>query len=257
MTYYVELRAAVRRTHAPRLVPLEQVAEHSGFRSVFAFDEATAQRIREQGGTGGLRNCPVYADTMFMDFDSHRPDEFLAWLAGSGLEHSIWDSGGRSVHVHIPMQPVFGAWVPRACKEWTKKHAPTADISFLHPAGVYRLAGTFHAKFPGRCKTLIGHAPGNLLVLAEPIGAARFTPQPLAESTPEHFFTMLTKAVGEGNRRPYAWQLATVAAECGMEFDDAVEHLLWWNSRLVDPPHAPDAIIKQVESAYLRMARLA
>jgi hypothetical protein len=254
MTYYVEIRTAVKRTHAPRLVPLEQVSQHTGFRSTFAYDAATAARIREQGSTGGLRNCEVFADTLFMDFDGHEPTQFREWLAGSGLAYEEWDSGGRSVHFHIPMQPVFGAWVPRACKQWVKQRAPTADISFYHPAGVYRLPGTYHSKHPGRCKVLVSGKTGDILELTAPADE-RYVPVHIDETTPEKFFTLLMQAVGEGQRRPRAWLLSTMAAECGMEFDEAVEHLLFWNSKLVDPPHAPDTIIKQVESAYRRLAR--
>ncbi len=254
MSYLVEIRTAVQRRGPPRLVPLAEVDQHRGFRSCFAYDAATVQRIREQGGTGGLRNCEVFADMLFMDFDGHDPTQFREWLAGSGLGYEEWDSGGRSVHFHIPMQPVFGAWVPQACKQWTRRHAPTADVSFLHPAGVYRLPYTYHSKHAGRCKVPVGGQAGHLLTLAKPADE-RYVPAAIQDSTPERFYTMLTKAVGEGNRRPYAWHLATVAAECGMEFDDAVEHLLWWNQHLCDPAHSADAIIKQVESAYRRLAR--
>jgi hypothetical protein len=256
VSYWAEIRTAVRRTHAPRLVPLDQVDQHTGFRSVFAYDDATAERIREQGGTGGLRNVPVYADTLFLDFDGHDPSEFREWLLGSGLSGFEFDSGNRSVHFHIPMQPVFGAWVPRACKLWVKKHAPTADISFYHPAGVYRLEGTYHPKQPGRCKTLTGMWGGEALVLPEP-AAERFAPAAAEETTPEQFYTMLLQSVAEGGRRPRAWLLATMAAECGMSFDEATDHLLWWNQHHCHPAHSADAIIKQVESAYRRLARQA
>lgn len=252
--YYVEVRSSVRRVGPPRLVPLDQVGQHRGFRSVVAYDETVANLIREQGGTANLRGQPVYADTLFMDFDSHSPDEFLAWLATSGLEHTIWDSGGRSVHVHIPMRPVFGPWVTDSMKEWTKQHAPTADISFLHPAGQYRLPYTFHAKHAGKSKQLVSSREGALLELV-PTDREVFAASDQPSVGKEEFIRMLMQAVGEGHRRPRAWLLATMAAECGLEFEDAVEHLLWWNSKLVDPPHEADTIIKQCESAYRRMAR--
>lgn len=256
MSHWVEIRAAVRRTGVPRLVPLAEVDQHTGFRSTFAYDADTAQRIRDQGSTGGLRHCPVYADTLFMDFDGHQPDEFREWLAGSGLAYEEYDSGNRSVHFHIPLLPVFGPWVPRACKLWVKRRAPTADVSFYHPAGMYRLPGTYHPKQPGRCKMLVGHKSGDILALTQP-AAETYTPRHADETTPERFFTTLMQAVGEGQRRPRAWLLATMAAECGLEFNEAVDHLLWWNSRLVLPPHAEDTIVQQVTSAYRRLARCA
>jgi hypothetical protein len=252
--YWVEVRSSVRRSGPPRLIPLADVDGQTGFRSIVAYPEDVAQLIRDQGGTANLRGQPVYADTLFIDFDGHEPTEFRAWLQGSGLAYTEWDSGNRSVHFHIPLVPIFGPWVTDAMRKWVKQHAPTADISFYHPAGQYRLPGTFHSKRPGQCKSLVCGREGNLLEL-RPAARETFAAAYQATGSREEFFRTLTQAVGEGHRRPRAWLLATQAAECGMEFDDAVEHLLWWNGNLVDPPHEPETIIKQVESAYRRLAQ--
>lgn len=252
-TYYVEVRASVRRVGAPRLVPLDQIYQHTGFRSVVSYDEKVAALIREQGGTANLRGQSVYADTLFMDFDGHDPASFREWLIASGLGYIEYESGNRSVHYHIPIKPMYGPGVTDAMKAWTKKHAPSADISFLHNAGVYRLPLTYHPKQPGKSKQVVVSRPGPLLEL-DAVAAEQFDAADAGGSR-EEFFTLLTQAVGEGKRQPRAWLLATMAAECGMEFDEASEHLLWWNTWLVDPPHEPDVIIKQVESAYRRLAR--
>ncbi len=254
MTYWVEVRSAVRRTGPIRLVPLSDVNEHRGFRSTFAYDETVTQLIRDQNGTHHLRGQPVYADFIFLDFDSHVPHEFLAWLATSGLSNSIYDSGGRSVHVHIPIEPVFGVWVPFAVKQWTKQYAPTADISFLHPAGVYRLQGTFHAKHAGRSKQLTSEQEGSKVQLS-PVQQAAFTSSYSDGSTRDEFFLMLTKVKGEGHRSGHLWHLATVAAECGIEFDEAMQHLLWWNGKWCRPSHDADKVRSQCESAYRRLSR--
>jgi hypothetical protein len=253
MNLWVEIRASIRRSGPPRLVPLAEVSAHTGFRSIVAYDDAVAAQIRQQGSTANLRTCEVYADTLFMDFDSHDPTEFRAWLQATGLGYEEYNTGGRSVHFHIPMAPIKGAWVTIAMKAWTRKHAPTADISFLHNAGMYRLPGTFHSRNPGRRKVLVCRKDGPLLELSKP-GRETFSAYP-GTGSHEELFLLLTQAVGEGHRRPRAWLLATMAAECGMEFDEAVEHLLWWNSKFVDPPHEAQTIINQIESAYRRLAQ--
>jgi len=254
--YFVEIRAAVRRMGPPRLVPLADVDRHFGFRSVFCYDTDTAQSIAEAGNTANLRACEVYADTVFMDFDGHEPTAFRAWLAGSGLTYTEWDSGNRSVHYHIPIAPIFGYWVPAAVKAWTQKHAPTADISFLHPAGMYRLPGTYHAKNPGRRKELVAQQDGDTLVLAPPPPTAL---RPLAfsdgESTTEDFYILLSQVKGEGHRSGHLWRMATVASEAGIAFDVALERMQWWNDRMAATPHDSTKVLRQCESAYRRKAR--
>ena len=253
MNYFVEVRATVQRYGRPRLVPLSDIGNYHGFRSTFAFDADTAQRIDDQGAMRDLRGASVYADTLFMDFDGHQPDEFRAWLMTSGLAWDEYDSGNRSVHFHIPMEPVEGAWVPQAMKAWTKLHAPTADTSFLHPAGQYRLPGTYHAKQPGRRKQLVASGLGVPLVLERPsiMPPIRLDNE---ESSREQFFAMLLTSKGEGSRRPWLWQAATTGAEAGLSFDEVLEGLLVWNTHCCQPPHDKQTVIKQTESAFRRLS---
>jgi hypothetical protein len=249
--YFVEIRAAVARVGKPVLVPLAEVHKHTGFRSAFAYPENVADFIREQGSTNNLRGMPVYADTLFMDFDSHRPDDFLAWLATSGLAYSVWDSGGRSVHVHIEMEPALGPWVPDAMRAWTKQHAPTADVSFLHPAGMYRLAGTYHHRNPGRCKTMTDKRDGTKLKLSPVAGIKPFVATE-ATGTREHFFMLLTERKTEGHRAPFIWRIATAGAEAGLPYEEVLEHVRWWNEHFCFPPRDDRTIMNQVQSAYRR-----
>lgn len=256
MTYWAEVRATVRRSGPPRLVPLADVDRYTGFRSIVAYDDATADRIREQSSTADLRGTAVYADTLFVDFDGHDPLAFRKWLQGSGLAWQEYDSGNRSVHLHIPLTPICGAWVTDAMKVWTRQHAPTADISFLHPAGMYRLPGTYHPKQPGRRKELVAEAAGAPLALPEPT-ERQYTMPKIAASSRDEFFAMLTQQQGEGHRRPFLWRLATTGAEAGMEFDEVYEHACFWNERFCIPPHEDSVVLRQCESAFKRLGRRA
>lgn len=253
MTYYVEIRATVQRSGRPRLVPLTEVGNYRGFRSTFAFSEQLAARIEATGAMRDLRGESVYADTLFMDFDGHDPADFRLWLQSSGLAWDEYDSGNRSVHFHIPMEPVEGAWVPQAMKAWTKLHAPTADTSFLHPAGQYRLPGTYHAKQPGRRKQLVASGLGVPLVLERPSIMPRIVFRD-DETSREDFFGMLLVTKGEGSRRPWLWQAATTGAEAGLSFDEVLEGLLVWNTHCCQPPHEKQTVLKQVEAAFRRLS---
>jgi hypothetical protein len=254
MTYFVEIRATVQRTGRPRLVPLTEVGNYHGFRSVFAYSSELVARIEAMGAMRDLRGSSVYADTLFMDFDGHDPSAFRTWLTTSGLAWDEFDSGNRSVHFHIPIEPVEAVWVPEAMKLWTKKHAPTADISFLHPAGQYRLPGTYHAKQPGRRKELVQSGLGVPLVLERPSIMPRIAAFTDEDVTPEQFFSMLLVTKGEGQRRPWLWHCATIGAEAGLSFDELFEGLLVWNAHCCLPPHDKQTVMKQTESAFRRLS---
>jgi hypothetical protein len=249
--YWVEVRSTVQRKGEISLIRLDSIKHHTGFRSVFAYDDETVIRIMEQKSTQGLKNTPVYADTLFMDFDGHDPTDFRKFLDEQRLSYLEYDSGNRSVHFHVFLEPIFGSWVPKACKDWVKKHAPTADISFYHPAGMYRLPGTYHAKRPGRSKTLTNYAVGSFLQslrLYEP-NSDRTTITPQDASTLEDLFTLLTQTKIEGSRRPFIWRLAVTAYEAGLDQVETLEHIRWWNERFCFPPHTDEVLQKQVESA--------
>jgi hypothetical protein len=253
--YYVEIRSTVRRSGPPRLVPLDEVGQHTGFRSIVCYDEATAERIRADGGTKGLRGVPVYADTLFMDFDNIEPVEFRKWLIASNLAFEEWDTGNRSVHFHIPMTPVFGSWVPDAMRAWVVANSPEkADTSFYHAAGQYRLPLTFHYKSPGKIKQLVYRREGELLTLTAPPPKVRaFSMHEDPETHSAQFFVMLLAPMGTGGRHLYVWRLAMCGAKAGMEFDETLKHLEWWNGRMCTPPLEPYILIKQCESAYQRV----
>jgi len=252
--YWVEVRPTVRRSGRPNLVPLSDVDKYSGFRSAFAFDETTKAAIEERGSTSYLRGTSVYADTLFVDFDRSDGSTLIETLKAYGIRFTRWHSGGRSIHLHVSLEPVFGPWVPLSCKKWIRSNAHDADISFYHPAGMFRLPRTYHEKRPGHCKQLLETVEGKLLSLQE-FRPPEFRLGRQLESSFETLTEMLTRPASEGARRPFLWQLGTTAAELGMEFGSALETLQFWNDNFSIPPHEPDVIEKQCRSAYERVSR--
>jgi hypothetical protein len=252
--YWVEVRAGLRRNGPPRLVPLDEVGKHQGFRSVFAYEGEVAEYIRESKSTSGLRGLPVYADTLFVDFDNGPADVLIALLQDRGIGYQLWHSGGRSQHLHIPIEPISGVWVPSALKRWMKKNAPGADLSFYHPAGMYRLPGTYHAKNVGQRKHLLDQRSGDKLVIHEPP-----TPQLHVPTATDSDFnvadlyahSLISAAPGE--RQPRAWFLATKAFELGWDMEQVLEHLRWWNDTQCDPPHSDSVLVRQAQSALQQL----
>lgn len=254
---YVEIRAAVKRGGRPKLVPLAEVGKYTGFRSVFAYPKAVAEKIIQQCGSHGLRGQPVYADVLLMDFDNVDPSLFRDWLVQQGIAFERYDSGNRSIHFHIPLQPIQGDWVPQACKQWVEAHSIVqADTSFYHPAGVFRLPGTYHTKNPGRCKELLESVPGKLLVLEPPALAAVPELEHEADEEPMHFYAALLLPANEGDRRPTVFRLAVAGLRSGHDPDDVAALLSWWNSTRCYPPHDNHAIEQQINGAIRYVSNL-
>lgn len=257
MSLWIEIRSGLRRVGKPKLVNLEDVHLYTGFRSVFAFTEETVEIIKIQGGTQGLRGFDVYCDTIFMDFDGADPVEFRALLRSEGIAHQEYFSGGRSKHFHIPLaEPVCGPWVPNAVKQWTKKYAPDADISFLHPSGLYRLPGTFHSKHPGQCKSLIYEQDGQKILLQEPQAKSYMPIARDEEVSEEILYAELMSKKGAGGRSTQIWKIATIAGQLGKNEEETLELLHFWNSHNALPPHSEDVLVNQLNSAYRRLRRM-
>jgi len=254
---WIEVRSGLRRSGQPKLVPLQDAHLFRGFRSVFGFPQQVAEIIQIQGGTQGLRGFDVYCDTIFMDFDKGDPVEFKALLRSEGIAHQEFFSGGRSTHLHIPLaEPICGPWVPNAVKQWTKQHAPDADVSFLNPSGMYRLAGTFHSKYPGQCKALLYEQDGQRISLQEPQTKSYMAIVRDEEVSEEILYAELMSKKGAGGRSTQIWKIATIAGQLGKSEEEAMELLHFWNSHNALPPHNEDVLVTQLNSAYRRLRRM-
>jgi hypothetical protein len=252
--YWVEVRPTVRRSGAPKLVPLQDVNAYTGFRSAFAFPEDVAEFIREGSSTRDIQGLSVYSDMLFVDFDNQDSTTFREFLLHEGLSFTQWDSGHRSQHYHVALQAMEGPWVPLAQKNWTKAHAPTADISFLHAAGMYRLPRTYHAK-TGKQKELIEDHAGKLLVIPPP-NVKEFKLSVInTEKSEEDLLALLCQRATVGGRSMHLFKIAATSAELGHTPDSALEALRYWNANFAERPHSDSVLIRNCVSAFERVAR--
>lgn len=248
--YLVEIRPAVRRTGPIRLVPLADVGSHTGFRSVFCYPTVTVDTIMENKSTSYLRGLPVYCDTLLVDFDSCTGERMIQHLLDNGIGFDKYHSGGRSIHLHVPINPIEGPWVPEACKQWVKNTDRTADVSYYTMSGQFRLPGTFHSKNLGGVKHLLQSYPGSKLTIEQPEQEELADMQ--VTGTDEAVLIAATKHCAEGHRRPHAWRIATCAAEAGWDFDRALDAVVQWNDKFCTPPHNAQDLVSQVEKSYKR-----
>lgn len=252
--YYVEVRPELKRYGLPKLVPITDVANYTGFRSVYGYPEELAQLINERGSTRELVGRCVYSDKLFVDFDHGDGSDLLAWLYDEQIEHSVWDTGNRGLHVHIMIEPMLDPLVPQSQQAWVREHIPGADLSFYIHGGIVRLPGTVHQK-TGRTK-----------VKRQEIRSGRPLEIPLVDlpDTPVYmptsqqlasFYQHVLRTKTEGGRRQFAWHLATLAAAEGIDFTVAFRAIMWWNTRNCKPSLPESVITERCREAYSRHRR--
>jgi len=253
MTWWVEHRPAVRRFAKPVLVPLESLDGLLGFRSMYAFGDKTADWIRKKGSMTDLRGRPLYSDTLFLDFDdcfdeAYQFREFLQW------EFYMYHSGGRSIHFHIPIEPMLDPDVFLQQKKWVKRHAPAADVSIYRPCGLYRLEGTFH-RSTKQPKILEDCNDGPKLKIDEHIPAHKVLPTVQPRNPSMTFQTMLEDECGPGNRRPFMFRLIAFGVDLGYTEFDLYQMVRLWNDRRTSPPLPITSFNEYFKKTYEQQAR--
>jgi hypothetical protein len=165
---YVELPKGTY--HSPSFIkPVSQVNFETlrGFRSVYFFGQEAMEIITERNSVSGIDNCPVYSDTLFVDFDDgdNSKEMFKTILQVQGIAFQIFFSGRKGCHFHIPIEPMWGADVPYSQKMWVESlGVKTADLSIYKHTGLIRLTGTIH-HVTGLKKKLIDTAEGKTLYI--------------------------------------------------------------------------------------------
>lgn len=253
---YCEYRGAVRRHGPIQLLPVDQLEGLQGFRSVYEFDEKTAEMIRARGSTRQLRGTPVYSDTLFLDFDNQDAAalELENWLLAHECTYTKYNTGNRSIHFHVAIEPMYGPKVPWYQKIWVEKHAPKADLSFYHVAGLFRLEGTFHHKKPGFRKEVSRVIKANKLKIPSNIPIlprGRVQSENVGEFGGLGIFTsLLTWQVVEGNRTPHMCKILGAARHAGLRPDQTLHGLLLWNKSCAAPAHDEEYIKEWFQRAW-------
>jgi len=257
MIWMVEHRATTRRLGPPRFVPLDSIEFCRGFRGVYAHPAHIAAMATEQRHMRGLVGSDLYSDTLFLDFDNN-PDaaaRFASHLTEMGVGYQQFDSGNRSVHFHVPIVTMIGPAINLAQRDWVKRHAPGADVTFYHPAGLYRITGTFHVKNPGHCKHLTDQMAGAKLEIPAWTGAM---PKPVSsieadmEDREGLLAALLKKEVGEGERTPHLYKIVRTARSLGFTYSEVIEDCHYWNAHNAHPSHDPTYVEKKVTEIWGR-----
>lgn len=255
MTYVYEVRKTKIRKERVILVPYEDLPNYQGFRSMYGYPANIAQHILAEGNTAGLSGVEVYSDLLLVDFDD-KPE--LGHQMAEELRAYDWvkfDSGGRSIHLHVRINPMLGADVPYMQKEWMRKHFPGADLSIYKTAGIYRLAGTYHESNPGHCKEVIEtNFTGKSLEIEQierpiPLASRDYIPNEDLEGMLMH---LMGRSVHQGTtgRNYHAFKISKVCKHLGLDPREAADFVGRWNRNCCVPPLPASGLEATIRSAY-------
>lgn len=251
----IEIRSMTYRVGSPKLVPYKDRYNYKGFTSMYGYSPEIANHIKNTNSTKGIGKFPVYSDTLFLDFDNNEAaaNEFRDKLMDNNYSFTRYHSGGRSIHFHIPIVPMYSINTPKAQKEWVEKFIDGADLSIYRHGGIYRLPGTYHVNNPGHYKKELDGFMGNLLEIGLPV------PKPVVmsskgEDNPEFYYSIFGKllhmSIGEGGRNPHMYKMGMAARSAGIEHIEALKLINMWNTDNCNPPKEEWEVAKLVDWIY-------
>jgi hypothetical protein len=256
MDYLYEFRATKRRLEAVRLLPLDELRDRRGFRSLYGYGPEAVEHIRTTQSTSDMAGLPVASNVLFVDFDD-RPDD--AHRMADELRAYDWvkfDSGGRSIHLHIRIDSMYGGEVPQIQKTWMKEHFPTADMSIYRTSGIYRLTGTFHESNPGHCKHVIEVNQPDKALKIEVDRAKLPVWTPVVDKPDEELNEILMLLVttyvdkGTTGRNYHAFKICKVCAKLGLNSYETIKIIERWNKQFCNPPLQAGSIESTIISVY-------
>lgn len=265
MNYYL-LTGTVNKRDGFKFVPVDSSEAQVGqkFRSWCAYPEETKKFIENQKGTRRISHLPVYMEELLIDFDNDpKASEMCeAWLCLHEIAFAVYESGNRSEHFHIAINPIEGCGVPGVVKDWVLNHFPKADVSYMTHTGLFRQAGLWHEKNPGHRKKLLRKYSGVALDIKYDESKVKKTVSKKEVDKDEKFRKArrkfrwaLRQNVGEGGRRTMLWYLAAMGFDYGLDISEVFELAIKWNEKKCSPPLDPDWIVLTVESAFKRRER--
>jgi hypothetical protein len=253
-----EHRVTKVRRGAPKLVTEAALEACRGFRSVYGWPEDAVKYVLDTGRTAGLKYFDVFSNVLLLDFDNNPEAASSAqrYLLDNKYTHTMWDSGGRSIHFHIKIEPMQGRMVPPSQKAFVSNNFPGADLSFYNASGMYRLPNTAHEKNPGRYKQMIGHCYGKTMLVPTremtPLFASAKIVEEEDKSGLDSLLTyMMFVCVSEGDgRNNHAFKIAKICRDLGYEIENAMDIVETWSSGCANPSLEHGEVETTVRSAY-------
>lgn len=254
-----ELRRSVLRVGPPRLEILKDDLSAStkgyNFRSVFGYPPEVVESITANRHTKGLKGQPVYSNVLLIDADTDESARHCeVKLKELQIGFDVFDTGNRGLHFHVPIVEMVGTDVIHSQITWLKNQGlwDIVDTSIYREGGQYRLEGAVHKK-TGRKKTKIRGFLGLTLEIptVKTPASKRLIKKlnTVSEDLPterQEYFLNLTSPRDVGGRTPHFYILWRQGLRAGLEPDEIMEDILWFNNHYCFPAHPEDYVLRKI-----------
>lgn len=263
MAYFCEYCKTVMNRKG-NLIPEEDLVGQLGFRGVYCYDEEAAILLKAQENSLGLNRFTPCSSTLFTDFDD-QPEEaeiLITSLKENNIGFTVYDSGNRSVHIHIPHVFKSSKSLPYTHMKILEKlgvNLDKIDTTLYRNHSIYRLEGTKHSK-TGKTKVALYEVEGDLLdfnIIEAPTKSIDYTNKG-DQVNLEHFLDVMYKylinGAGTGSRYGSFFNIACCAAEVGLSTESTVNLIKIINDGY-ENPHPDSEIHRAVEGGYEFISR--
>ena len=241
--------------HTSEFIHIEDVVNHTGYRSVFAWSREDADSAKNAKTVKVLKDRPAFADTIFVDFDDNETGAlgFKSFLDSEDILYEMYFSGGRSIHFHVGMEPVYDVRLPNSVRETMKSFKSFGyDPSVYNYCSLFRLSGTVHEK-TGKPKVITDRGGFYRLSidLIEPPRINIVTTDNDALSVAIALYTnYLSATVAEGGRYTIQWKVSKAFQEAGLSFDTTLELVNGLDKSWGKQSKGPEETRRAVRDAY-------
>ena len=241
--------------HTANFIPVDDLGNHTGYRSVFAWSSEHATEAKTAGTVKVLKDRPAFADTIFVDFDNNEKGAlaFKRELDDEDVLYEMYTSGGRSLHFHLSMMPIYDVLVPNSVRKYMENFKSYGyDPSVYNYCSLFRLPGTVHEK-TGKPKELLDR--GGFFYLDLNLVA----PDKIAITPADHdalavamaiYSNYIGAGVAEGGRYTVQWKVSKALQEAGLSFDTALELVLAMDESWKNLSKGPAETKRAVRDAY-------
>lgn len=225
--------------------------DNPGYSSLYAFDEAAASKIREQGHSGGFDRFDTYSDHLLIDIDEGVEGLEKAEARLSGYAYEVWTSGGKGFHLILPHDPIMDKRLPFSHQKIVEKLGVVSDPIY-NASRLISLPGRVHPSTKKRKSFLRAVEGRRLEVQLEDKPKIEFK----FKETEGDLFAALMRMADLTKYSPYVgtrhltlFGVALDLKKSGVSFEGAVEmcHLV---NNTWKQPKSREEVLAAVRGAY-------
>lgn len=225
--------------------------DNPGYSSLYAFDEAAAAKIREEGQSKGFDRFDTYADHLLIDIDEGEEGLARAEARLSGYAYEVWSSGGKGFHLVLPHDPIMDKRLPYSHQKIVEKLNVVSDPIY-HASRLISLPGRVHPKTKKRKSFLRSVEGRKLEVELEERPKIDFK----FRDAEGDLFSALMRMADMTKYSPYVgtrhltiFGMALDLKKAGIGFETACE-LLYNVNNTWKQPKSRDEVVAAVKGAY-------